>query len=174
MREQIIWAHSRAIYELPLEHSIGAAAMPRYETPAPHVQHQADLGEAAHHISVWPTTPSFEPEGLDFEMQFPLSLPNLVTAIRNTDGITPSFASFVVPTFPQVHDLYGSFIAVPPWLEQTEKVALVFDCRAINGTVFSVYHQGPLTRASALQHIDDQEAAGRRFLCVREPCSVAG
>ena len=46
-------------------------------------------------------------------------------------------------------------MAVPLWLDQTEKTALGIDSRPVGGTVYAVYHEGAVTINTLSQHLID-------------------
>ena len=172
MREQMIHAANRAIWELPLQHSSGEAPLPVYTTNSyelEDVEEDQEADGAEIHITLWLATPYFEAETVDLQMRLPLTVGAVQEALQESTRNTPAFVDKMIPTEPQVHDLYASFVGVISGVELSDKVTLLIDARSLDGTVYAVYHTGPVTRHSMLQHLPyeqtlavDVYAFGRR------------
>eukprot|EP00439_Symbiodinium_sp_Y106_P039594 s3300_g4.t2 len=156
-REQMVRAWDRVLLEAPLTHSGGAVPDPVYETRA-RGEVIGDADDAVHrqvHVSCWTAAPLYETEIVDLEVAFPLHLPTFTTHVTDSITALPQHVGRLVPTEPQLHGLYASFVAVPKWLQHTDKSVLAIDLTAVGGTAFAVYHAGPVTRDAVLKHVDD-------------------
>ncbi|CAE7777069.1 unnamed protein product [Symbiodinium sp. CCMP2592] len=148
-REQLARAYADYVRSQPVEHSSGEArphAVPA-ELPAP--------GEAVEeiatvHVTMWVTTPYYEGEVVDAEMGLPTTVERMTSTLKNSGAVMPDYASTFAPVTPQLGADFGSFIAYPAWLQETDKVAVVIDSTAINGGVFGAYLENPVTREDIL------------------------
>ena len=168
MREELARATADLARSRPLMHSSD-------EAPVTHLERaweQTDLIEGdlvgdvarATHISVWVGTPSWEPETVDIGIGFPLTSQRLCDAVRSSCSFTPDYAESVLPTTPQLSDLFGSCIAIPAWAPAAGRYAFVLDCQGIGGTVYVVYMQLPLTRAALLRHVPEEDQTDVVFI----------
>ena len=118
--------------------------MPTFEVPAElPLPGDALLDIAAVHVTMWVTTPYYEAEVVDAEMSFPTTVERLKEALQTSCGVMPEYASECVPTTPQLGANSASFVAYPPWLLETNKIAVVVDSTAIEGSVFGAYFENP-------------------------------
>ncbi|CAE7193816.1 unnamed protein product [Symbiodinium sp. CCMP2592] len=166
--ERLVSAHDHVVRCSPLYHSEGSSPPPQFTVRPPGaaamqlVPDEFQLGQR--HISTWVATPFFEPEVVDIQVRFPMTLDFLEEALRDSLGLLPDYASELYPTTPQLDDHFASFVAVPGWIELTDREVIVIDARPIGGTVYPVYHEGPLTRQTVQQHLIDIQAPSRRSL----------
>ncbi|CAE7036913.1 unnamed protein product [Symbiodinium sp. CCMP2592] len=160
-REQLAKAEQNMVLTRPLQHSEGEAPPPTYHIPAEtvhHVEHTIAEDEIrAVHISAWLASPFYEVEAIDLGMSFPLSIRRLCDAIKDTSTHMPEWAETVIPTTPQIAQLHGSFVAIPSWIPAVGKHVLVMDNRMIGGEIFPFYHEGPVTKASMLAQVPEDD-----------------
>ena len=178
MREQLARAAADLARSRPLMHSSD-------EAPVTHLERaweqtaliEGDLvGDVARatHISVWVGTPFWEPETVDIGIGFPLTSQRLCDAVRSSCSFTPDYAESVIPTTPQLNDLFGSCIAIPAWAPAAGRYAFVLDCQGIGGTVYVVYMRLPLTRAALLRHVPEEDQTDVVFYCFGELTELQG
>ena len=159
MREQMERALANHVLGSPLQRSSGVAPPPAFQVPFGAAQPEElplrVVGANAVHVTLWTATPFYEAEIVDVELNFPLSLHMIRRALRESFVIIPDWANEVIPTVPQLGAQHASFVACPGWLAQVNQTAMILDARAIGGPVFAFYHEGRVTRAGVLRHIED-------------------
>ena len=161
LREQLADAAAAHALQRPLEHNRGEARVPTFEVPAElPLPGDALLDIAAVHVTMWVTTPYYEAEVVDAEMSFPTTVERLTEALQTSCGVMPEYASECVPTTPQLGANSASFVAYPPWLLETNKIAVVVDSTAIEGSVFGAYFENPVTREAILMNMVEGWPAG--------------
>ena len=128
----------------------------------------------ATHISVWVGTPFWEPETVDIGIGFPLTSQRLCDAVRSSCSFTPDYAESVIPTTPQLSDLFGSCIAIPAWAPAAGRYAFVLDCQGVGGTVYVVYMRLALTRAALLRHVPEEDQTDVVCYCFGELTELQG
>ena len=150
LREQLQDSVDRWIALRPLQHNSGEARPPTYEVTADdplHALPEEDITSV--HVTCWVTSPYFEAEVVDMELPFPTTLPRLRDALKDSCSVMPEWAGDFIPTTPQIGRDYASFVAVPSWIRETTKAALL-DCSAIDAGVFAAYLEEPVTRTSVM------------------------
>ncbi|CAE6948720.1 unnamed protein product [Symbiodinium sp. CCMP2592] len=157
MREQELRALDEVIYHCPLGHGTGEARIPRYEV---NVEEQ-EPGEprvevATVHVTLWVTAPYYEAEVIDAEVPFPTTVERLSKILKDTCVVIPEHFSLYAPATPQ----FGSFIAYPPWIQETDKVALIVDTTEVGGDIFGAYFDSPITREGILMNMVEGWPAG--------------
>ncbi|CAE7191431.1 unnamed protein product [Symbiodinium sp. CCMP2456] len=162
-REQEAKAWDEVVWSRPLTRSIGEA--PPLNLHAPLTANQAQMeddvpirvidGRFDVHVTHWITTPFYQAEVIDIEMEFPLDMLSIRQALRESVSVIPAWADEIVDTKPQLGRDHSSFVAFPSWLAQVGQTAMVIDARGIDGPVFSFYHEGPINKEAVLKHIED-------------------
>ena len=114
------------------------------------------------HVTLWATTPYFEAETVDVELNFPLSMHMVKRALRESFQVIPEWATEILPTVPQLGEDYASFIVFPGWLRQANLTVQVIDAREVHGPVFSFYHEGSVSRAAVLKKLDWRNSTSTR------------
>ena len=151
LREQLQDSVDRWIALRPLQHNSGEARPPTYEVTADdplHALPEEDITSV--HVTCWVTSPYFEAEVVDVELPFPTTLPRLRDALKDSCSVMPEWAGDFIPATPQIGRDYASFVAVPSWIRETTKAALLIDCSAIDAGVFAAYLEEPVTRTSVM------------------------
>ena len=110
--------------------------------------HVPTMDERALHVTIWVAAVFYEAETLDIEMPRPLTIPAMKAALRGACNVIPDSLDEFHPTVPQLGDYYGSFVAQPVWLRNTNKTTLVMDARAIGGVAFPLYQEGRVSLAN--------------------------
>ena len=105
------------------------------------------------HITVWVAAPFYVAESLDLAVHFPLTADRLEDIVRWALPILPETMEELVPTTPQLHDDFASYILCPSWLADVDKYCIVLDCIDIGGPAFAIYHEGPLTKRNILDQV---------------------
>ena len=138
IREQFARAIRDHILAHPLERSNGEAPLPDfYHPPDDEMPPLRVVPANAVHVTLWTTTPYYEAETVDVELNFPLSMHMVRRALKESFTVIPDWAGEVIPTTPQLGDDFASFIAFPGWLEQANMTVQVIDARDVHGPVFS-------------------------------------
>ncbi|CAE6930495.1 unnamed protein product, partial [Symbiodinium sp. CCMP2456] len=156
LREQMEAAIARWAVERPLEHNAGVAATAAYQArpPGDHVDVMPPtMDEHTIHATFWLGAAFYETEVIDIEMPFPLAVGQIKEALKGAAAVIPDQFDDIYPTTPQLDGFYGSFIAQPSWLRNTDRFALVMDTRPIGGTVFVCYLEGRINRAGVMHQI---------------------
>ncbi|CAE7193839.1 ANKRD1 [Symbiodinium sp. CCMP2592] len=150
-REQLAQAEALWAMTRPLEHGTGQARHPTFEIPAEDpVFDFTEVDIASVHVTCWVATPYYEPEVVDLELPFPSTVARLQEAVRDSTKQLPDYAEEYLPTAPQVDNHFASFVAVPKWVRETDKVVQVVDATDIGGGVFAAYLERPVTRQHVL------------------------
>ncbi|CAE7022108.1 unnamed protein product [Symbiodinium sp. CCMP2456] len=163
LREQMEAAIARWAMDRPLEHNAGVTATPAFQArpPGAHAEvMQPTMDEHTIHATFWFGAAFYETEIIDVEMPFPLAVGQIKEALKGAAAVVPDQFDDIYPTTPQLDGFYGSFIAQPSWLRNTDRSALVMDTRPIGGTVFVCYLEGRINRAGVMKQIPqflDQE-----------------
>ena len=161
LREQLEDAVSRWIWDRPLQHNSATAPEPCYAVEPPHnaaVPAQPAMEDTTLHVTIWLGAAYYEAETIDMELPIPLSLRYMKQALRDACAVIPDSFDDLCPTVPQLGTYYGSFIAQPPWLRDTDRSALVLDTRAVGGTVFVFYLEGHVNVAGVMQQLPEYMA----------------
>ena len=157
--EQLQQAHQRMIQELPLERLSREAPEPAFMVPwRPDVAVMEDEGPTTH-ITVWVAAPFYVAESLDLAVHFPLTADRLEDIVRWALRILPETMEELVPTTPQLHDDFASYILCPSWLADVDKYCMVLDCIDIGGPAFAIYHEGPLTKRNILEQVPTDDVS---------------
>ena len=133
MREQMAAALQRHILAAPLQHNRGIADPPNLTVVPPDLVGEAVLPtfeERALHVTLWVSAVYYEAETVDIEMSLPLSLSSMKSALRGACSTVPDSFEEFHPTVPQLGDYYGSFVAQPVWLRNTNRTTLVMGCQS--------------------------------------------
>ena len=143
--EQLAAAMQRHVLDSPLQHNRGVADPPNLTVVPPDLVGEPvppTMDERAIHVTLWVAAVFYEAETVDIEMPAPLSLPGMKEALRGACSVIPDSLDEFHPTVPQLGDYYGSFVAQPVWLRNTNRITLLLDARTMGGTVFAFYQEG--------------------------------
>ena len=166
LAEQLAEAAQRFFYDTPLQHN-SEAAVPRDYTVTPTAlvgePAQPTMEELNMHVTIWLAAVYCETEVVDMELPRPLSLAYMKEALVNACSVTPEQYDDLHPTVPQLGDYYGSFIAQPAWLNETDKKVLVMDTRALGGTAYAVYFDGRVNHAGIRHNLPEYTDAPLDF-----------
>ncbi|CAE7241543.1 unnamed protein product [Symbiodinium sp. CCMP2456] len=142
MTEQMASAWARVVLEQPLDRIPGEAEMPRWTVP---IIEAGDLGEPPpmetldHHVTIWVAAPYYETEVLDVRVPLPLRLSSLKEAMAGSLSVIPDTFNQYFETVPQIDRHYASFVALPQWMAETNKMVLIMDARPMGGQVYAFY-----------------------------------
>ncbi|CAE7899283.1 unnamed protein product [Symbiodinium sp. KB8] len=156
--EQLAAALQRHVLSTPLRHSSGTADPPNLVVVPPDLlgePHVPAMDERALHVTIWVAAVFYEAETLDIEMARPLTLPAMKAALRGACNIIPDSLDEFHPTVPQLGDYYGSFVAQPVWLRNTNRTTLVLDARAMGGVAFPFYQEGRVNLETAARQLPE-------------------
>ncbi|CAE7389529.1 unnamed protein product [Symbiodinium sp. CCMP2592] len=150
-REQLAQAEAMWAIARSLEHGTGQARMPTYEVRAEDpIFDFTEVDVANVHVTCWVATPFYEPEIIDLEVRFPTTVDRLQTAVSDSTRHIPEYAEEIIPTVPQVDNHFASFVAMPKWVRESDRVVQVVDATNIGGGVFAAYLDRPVTRQQVL------------------------
>ncbi|CAE7717929.1 unnamed protein product [Symbiodinium sp. CCMP2592] len=161
--EQLLEAEAQWALGRPLEHGAGEARLPTYAIPAEEtIPDFAAVDIARVHATCWIATPFYEAEIVDLELHFPTTVDRITQAVRDSTRELPDYADDVFPTVPQLGSFYASFVAVPRWVRETDKVVQVVDATDVGGGIFAAYLDKPVTRQSVLLNMIEEWPEGFR------------
>ncbi|CAE7580998.1 unnamed protein product [Symbiodinium sp. CCMP2592] len=107
----------------------------------------------ATHLSFWVCSPGVQPGSVDVALSFPLNGARISEIIvESTRCLDMTWLSEPVATQPQLHNDYGSYLLLPPWVFSSDYKAVLIDGRSFDKGVFSVYVRALLTCEFVLQH----------------------
>ncbi|CAE7947475.1 unnamed protein product, partial [Symbiodinium sp. KB8] len=161
LREQLEESVSRWIWEQPLQHNSGIAPEPNFEVEPPHAiaePVQPAMEDTTLHVTIWLGAAYYEAETIDMELPVPLTLGYMKQALLGACAVVPDTFDDLCPTVPQLGRYYGSFIAQPSWLRDTDRTALVMDTRAVGGTAYVFYLEGRINVAGIMQQLPEYMA----------------
>ena len=161
LREQLEDSVSRWILEQPLQHNSGTAPEPSCEVEPPHAiaePVQPAMEDTTLHVTIWLGAAYYEAETIDMELPVPLTLRYMKQALMGACAVIPDTFDDLCPTVPQLGRYYGSFIAQPSWLRDTDRTALVMDTRAVGGTAYVFYLEGRINVAGIMQQLPEYMA----------------
>ena len=82
--------------------------------------------------------PHYQPTAIVLELPRPCTVGTVIDMARGSLGhLQLEFAGEIIPTVPQVGELYGALLAVPSWLQAADMEAVVWDFRALDGPMYS-------------------------------------
>ena len=82
--------------------------------------------------------PHYQPTAIVLELPRPCTVGMVTDMARGSLGhLQLEFAQDVIPTVPQVGELYGALLVVPSWLQAADMEAVVWDFRALDGPMYS-------------------------------------
>ena len=143
--EQMAAAMQRYVLESPVQHNRGVAEPPNLTVVPPDLVGEPvipTMEERAIHVTLWVAAVHYESETLDLQLPAPLSLVGMKEALRGACNIVPDALDEFHPTVPQLGDYFGSFVAQPVWLRNTNRTTLILDARSLGGTAYPYYQQG--------------------------------
>ena len=143
--EQMAAAMQRFVLEHPVQHNQGIAEPPNLTVVPPDLVGEPvvpTMEERAIHVTLWVAAVHYESETLDLQLPAPLTLVGMKEALRGACNIVPDALDEFHPTVPQLGDYYGSFVAQPVWLRNTNRTTLIIDARSLGGTAFPYYQEG--------------------------------
>ncbi|CAE7374664.1 Pol [Symbiodinium sp. CCMP2592] len=150
-REQFAEAEARLVAQRPLEHLSREAPPVRYEMSLEEPQPDPEAAEVADvHVTLWVASPFYEAEIVDIEVRLPTTTARLGQALKDSCSVMPDYATEFVCTTPQVGREFASFVAIPPWIRESDKTVVVLDCSAIDGGIFATYVNGDITKENVM------------------------
>ena len=156
--EQLAAALQRHILDTHLHHNSAEAAPPIFTVVPPDLVGEAVLPtfeDRALHVTLWVAAVFYEAETVDIEMPLPLSSTTIKEALRGATSNIPASFDEYHPTVPQLGDYFGSFVAQPIWLRNTNRRTLIMDARAVGGTAYAFYQEGRVNLAAATRQLPE-------------------
>ena len=151
LREQMANAAAAWARERPLQHNRRTAQPPTLAVSVEEVQPDIEAAEvAAVHVTLWVASPYFEAEVVDLEIGFPTTVSRLSEALKDSCSVMPDYATDFICTTPQLGRDFASFVAIPSWVRETSKTAVVIDSTAIGGGTFAAYVNDVITKENVL------------------------